>query len=170
MAALRKQLAMETRKAKRAGDQQRLRELQVERSEMVAKLRRNRSDNNLKRASEIESPARPGHFLREFGQSDRESIENSNSDPAVTQVLSLMNGVIEKQIANNPNTVLMRNVLSSEPGQKIDAVYLTMLNRNPTADEKKTWMSEYRASERKSEVIPDLIWVIANSNEFIFVK
>ena len=44
------------------------------------------------RAAEIESPAPRGHYLREFGQSDREMIENSNSDASVPQALALMNG------------------------------------------------------------------------------
>ena len=136
----------------------------------MAKFRRQRKGNSLYRASEIESPARPGHFLREFGQSDRESIDNSNSDPAVTQVLSLMNGLIEGQICNNPNTVLMRNVLKADVGEKLDAVYLTMLNRYPTSSETKVWLKAYRTSKNKTEVVPDLIWVLANSNEFIFVK
>ena len=35
------------------------------------------------RASELKSPAPRGHFLREFGQSDRELIENANSDASV---------------------------------------------------------------------------------------
>ena len=32
------------------------------------------------RASELQSPAPAGHFLREFGQSDRDQIENANAE------------------------------------------------------------------------------------------
>jgi len=168
--AVRRRIARETRRAKIVGDETKLQQLKLERSTLMAKFRRQRKGNSLYRASEIESPARPGHFLREFGQSDRESIDNSNSDPAVTQVLSLMNGLIEGQICNNPNTVLMRNILKADIGEKMDAVYLTMLNRYPTSSETKVWSKAYRTSENKTEVVPDLIWVLANSNEFIFVK
>ena len=168
--AARKRIAAQMRRAKRAGNQEKLKQLQIDRNELAAKYRKKRSEGALARASEIESPARPGHFLREFGQSDRESIDNSNSDPAVTQVLSLMNGLIEAQIANNPNTVLMRNVMKADNGAKLDAVYLTMLNRYPTRAEKKSWMKEYQSSDQPNKLLPDLIWVLANSNEFIFVK
>ena len=170
IASIRNRLSQEIRKARRAGDQERLQELRIKQSEMVAKYRRKSSSNSFYRASELTSPARPGHFLREFGQSDREAIDNSNADPAVTQVLSLMNGVIQGQIANSQNTVLMRNVMKSDMGQKIDAVYLTMLNRYPSQSEKRDWVNEFEAHPNKSEVIPDLIWVLANSNEFIFIK
>ncbi len=170
VSALRKRMAVEMKKARKAGDSSKLRQLRLEMSELVAKYQKNRKPNTYLRASEITSPARPGHFLREFGQSDRESIDNSNSDPAVTQVLSLMNGIIEKQIANNSSTVLMRNVFKSEDGNKLEAVYLTMLSRDPTRGEQKIWRDDFKSNGKKNEVVADLIWVLANSNEFIFVK
>ena len=46
--------------------------------------------SNLMRASEIPTPAPPGHFLREFGQSDREIIENSNRQASVPQALTCL--------------------------------------------------------------------------------
>ena len=170
VSTLRRRFAREMRQARIARDEAKLRQLEIERNELMATARRRRKGNSSYRASEIASPARAGHFLREFGQSDRESIDNSNSDPAVTQVLSLMNGLIEGQICNNPNTVLMQNIRKADIGEKLDAAYLTMLNRYPTSTETKIWLQEYRTSEKKSEVVPDLIWVLANSNEFIFVK
>jgi len=42
------------------------------------------------RASNLNSPTAPGHFLREFGQSDRELIENSSEQASVTQALALV--------------------------------------------------------------------------------
>ena len=37
------------------------------------------------RAAELDSPAPRGHYLREFGQSDRELIENANNEASVPQ-------------------------------------------------------------------------------------
>ena len=76
--------------ARRAGNTERMRRLMIKRTEVVSK-QRSKSKKYL-RASELQSPAPANHLLREFGQSDRETIENSNTDPAVTQVLRLMNG------------------------------------------------------------------------------
>ena len=45
------------------------------------------------RASELRSPMPNGHFLRQFGQSNREVIENSSKDSDVTQILSILNAI-----------------------------------------------------------------------------
>ena len=103
------------------------------------------------------------------GQSDRETIENANTDPSVTQALSLMNGCIEQKIANNNNTMLMQNILNAEKGKAIEAVFLTMLSRKPTRVETKIWAEDFKDTDAR-EVVADLIWTLANSNEFIFVK
>ena len=43
------------------------------------------------RAVDLDSPARRGHFLRVFGQSDRDVIENASSHASVPQSLHLLN-------------------------------------------------------------------------------
>lgn len=155
-------------KARKNGNTQLMKELMLKRAKQVSSMKSGRKHRNLKRASELRSPAPAGHFLREFGQSDREQIENSNSEPAVTQVLSMMNGFIEKSIAQDQNTVLMTNVLEAEPKQVIDVIYLTMLSRRPTKSELKTWASDFQRAPMIAYT--DLIWMLANSNEFIFVQ
>ena len=135
----------------------------------IAKHTPGRLPPDMARASELPSPARPGHFLREFGQSDREQIENGSFDPAVSQVLSLMNGTIEKRIIGNPRTVLMRNVAEENTtARKIDVVFLSMLSRLPNRDEKSTWLRE--AHRYGPGAASDLIWTLANTNEFMFVQ
>ena len=62
---------------------------------------------HLIRASEVDSPAPNGHFLREFGAADRESIESYHKDATVPQILNLLNGNMYREIANN-NSVLMK--------------------------------------------------------------
>ena len=164
LAQLNKQMA----KARKQRDQDKLKQLMVQRTNMVMEYRRKRGGNRIVRASELASPAPAGHFLREFGQSDREQIDNFNTDPAVTQSLSLMNGFIEKEIAANSNTVLMRNVFNANPEKKFESVYLTMLSRKPSRTETSSWRSEF--TKNPKQAVADLIWVLANSNEFIFVK
>ncbi len=167
--------AIQTARSK--GNENAARALMLERAEKMQSLKSGIS-RKFSRASEIESPAPAGHFLRQFGQSDREQIENSNSDPAVPQVLSMMNGMIEKQIVKDPNTVLMSNLLKmskaasgrrgSDEIDAIDTLFLTMLNREPTRSEKRQWRSEVRSDFKSA--YGDLIWTLANSNEFIFLK
>ena len=163
-----KSVNKEISKARQSGNAQLVKQLMLKRAKQVSTLRSSKKYRNLKRASELRSPAPPGHFLREFGQSDRVQIENSNTEPAVTQVLSMMNGFIEKSIAQDQNTVLMSNVLEAQPSDVIDVIYLTMLSRRPTKFELKTWASDFR--EAPTNAYTDLIWMLANSNEFIFVQ
>ncbi|MCB1089580.1 MAG: DUF1553 domain-containing protein, partial [Verrucomicrobiae bacterium] len=61
----------------------------------------------LARASEI--TARPGSFLRTFGQSDREVIENASDEATVPQALELLNGPVAAAVAD-PGSVLGREL------------------------------------------------------------
>ena len=106
-------ISRQIQQTKRAKNTRLQKELMLQRTDLVASFKKSRRDNGFRRASELQSPAPNGHFLREFGQSDREQIENANTDPAVTQVLSLMNGYIESQISSNQTTVLLSNVVKA---------------------------------------------------------
>ena len=163
-----KDLKKKINRARKDGDFEMAKKLMIKRTEMMTALKGLAKFGKFKRASELPSPAPAGHFLREFGQSDREQIENANTEPAVTQVLSMMNGFIEKSIAKDPNTILMTNVLKANQGEVIDVIYMTMLSRRPTGQERKMWAADFRVDSKLA--YNDLIWTIANSNEFIFVK
>lgn len=156
------------KKARNNGNGKLVKELLAKRASEVNAMKAGAKAGGFKRASELRSPAPPGHFLREFGQSDREQIENANTDPAVTQVLSMMNGHIDRSIAKDKNTVLMNNVLKAENKEVIDVIYLTMLSRRPTKSELKTWAADFNRNPMPA--YHDLIWMLANSNEFIFVR
>lgn len=165
------ELRKKIRRARKAGNRELAAELTAQRKQLIADFRQlARRGGQLGRASEITSPAPAGHFLREFGQSDRETIENANSEPAVTQALSLMNGFLENRIANNNATVLMRNIREANDAREaVNIVYLSMLNRKPSREEVSMWVGDLRKYSR-DEVVSDLIWTLANTNEFIFVK
>jgi hypothetical protein len=92
-------------------------------------------NSGLMRASEIVTPAPPGHFLREFGQSDREIIENSNKQASVPQALTLLNGVIYGAVFS-PQSPLSKNLsrVDSEE-EKINVLFLSILNREPSKEE-----------------------------------
>ena len=157
------------KQAKRNRNTNNIRRLTALRTELIGELNTSRTDSGLRRASELQSPAPTGHLLRDFGQSDRETIENANLEPSLTQVLSMMNGYIDKKLIRNPNTVLLKNaVWQTNHSDKIKAIYLTILTRLPTNEETYVWLAEYKNS--KSVVSHDLIWTLVNSNEFLFNK
>lgn len=177
MMAQRDSLMRKLRQARKKRDGEAARKLQVEIAKLGNEYRQLRNQRNYLRASEMQSPAPPGHFLREFGQSDREVIDNANTEPAVTQVLSMMNGYVEQRIARDPNSLLMQAALqTNSPEECTEIVFLSMLNRQPNSQELQVWNAEFgdayarKDTQRIREAYGDLIWTLANSNEFIFQK
>ncbi len=120
------------------------------------------------RASEVTSPARPGHFLRQFGQSDRETIENANTEATVPQILTLLNGPMYSQLASR-NSVLYKNVAAAEsPAEKLDVIVLSILSRRPTELEKKLLMSE--VADGGPQGVGNVVWALLNTRQFMFVQ
>jgi hypothetical protein len=124
--------------------------------------------STLVRASEVESPARPGHFLRQFGQSDRETIENANIEATVPQMLTLLNGPMFYQLANR-NSVLTKNVEAKKTAsEKLDVIFLSLLNRRPTERERKLVLPQLKTGN--SREVADVVWSILNTRQFMFVQ
>jgi hypothetical protein len=117
------------------------------------------------RASELTAPSRLGHYLRFFGQSDRREIDASNEDPSISQSLALMNGELTQKAMDSNS--LLRTTLAdfADTSAKIEATYLSILVRQPTADEMRTCGALFETSPTPDE---DLIWALFNSPEFLF--
>jgi Tfp pilus assembly protein PilO len=52
--------------------------------------------------------------------------------------------------------------------KKAEVVFLSILNRLPTEDEKNLLLQEMKSSN--SEDLADLIWALLNTPEFFFIK
>ena len=161
--------------AQKANNSAATRRLMTQRAKFVAEYRQRLAQ--FARASELPSPAPANHFLREFGQSDRDVIENSNLDASVPQVLSMMNGILENNVCRDSSSLLMQQALQADSSKEcIETVFLTMLSRKPNRQELRAWRPDFNAAvkQRRQSVMmdtfSDLIWTIANSNEFIFLK
>jgi hypothetical protein len=116
------------------------------------------------RAADLDSPAPRGHYLREFGQSDRDLIDNANADASMPQALVLMNSELFQSILK-PHTQLSLNLATAKyPDEQLSAIYLTLLSRQPTAAEKAAWT---RSGLTSAE---DLIYALLNTQQFIFIK
>jgi len=116
------------------------------------------------RAADLESPAPRGHYLREFGQSDRDLIDNANADASMPQALVLMNSELFESILK-PHTQLRLNLAAAkDPEGQLAAVYLTLLSRLPTTAEKAAWTNSGLNS------IEDLVFALINTQQFIFVR
>ncbi len=128
---------------------------------------RERISRDTLRAAELESPAQRGHYLREFGQSDRETIENANNDASVPQALAMMNGSLLPQIASQYSQLMLTVKKAPYPDDKVDAIYMTLLSRKPTAAEKAVWL---KAQDSGLTSIEDLVFSLLNTQQFIFIQ
>ncbi|MEZ0389573.1 MAG: DUF1549 domain-containing protein [Verrucomicrobium sp.] len=126
-------------------------------------------DRFLVRAADLRNPAPNGHFLRLYGQSDRELVENSNRDASVMQALTMMNGALFRNLLS-PFTVLTREVRKDgkDLDAAIDTMYLSTLSRRATAEEKAVLrpMIEQNPLEGRG----DVLWTILNTRQFLFIQ
>ena len=151
-------------------DQKKLRQ-QMSKQEYAEHQRKSRalaSLRNFVRASEIESPAPDGHFLRIFGQSDRALIENANDKASVPQALSMMNGSTFNAVSN-PYSVLFQDIKTAEDSDDmIDRIYMGMLSRKPTEEERAAMRDEVAHSGK--EAAKGLVWTLLNTQQFLFIQ
>ncbi len=120
------------------------------------------------RASEQPSPARPGTFLRTFGQSDRELIQNASDDASVPQALTLLNGPAA-DVINNPASKLNQAIAQAgSPALKINTLYQALLSRAPTAGEQA--ILDTVIKERGDKAVDDVTHALITGSQFLFVQ
>ncbi len=113
-----------------------------------------------RRASELDSPAPRGHFLRTMGQSDRDFVENANPNPAIPQALALMNSeLISARGLLSPYSPVMHGV--ERAADKVDAAFLALLARAPTPAERARLAGAAPA---------DLLHALLNTKQFLFIQ
>jgi hypothetical protein len=120
------------------------------------------------RASELPSPAKPGHFLRTFGQSDRELIQNASDDASVPQALSLLNGPAS-EVLGNPLSKLSQDLKkAATPQQKLDVIYLSFLSRAPTNNERAVLSQVIQ--QRGEKAVDDVTHALLTGAQFLFIQ
>ncbi|HYF35766.1 MAG TPA: DUF1553 domain-containing protein, partial [Prosthecobacter sp.] len=118
------------------------------------------------RAAELDSPAPPGHPLREFGQSDRESVDNANDSASVPQALVLMNSQMMPNILNSWSQLMLAVNRTPKTEDQVSTIHLTLLSRHPTPVERAAWTTAQANGLTKE----DLIYALLNTQQFIFVR
>ncbi len=120
------------------------------------------------RSSELASPAPRGHFMREFGQSDREVIENAAYGASVPQALNLLNGTIVEALVNEFAVFGKRIHAAGDPEEKIAMIFQAMLTREPTEREMELSLAEIEANG--AAAYEGIVWALLNTQQFIFVQ
>ncbi|MBG7607786.1 MAG: DUF1549 domain-containing protein [Verrucomicrobia bacterium] len=121
------------------------------------------------RASELPSPAPREHFLYLFGASDREVVEGASLEPNVGQVLSMMNGYVQRQLVSNYGAHIYKSLEgASSESEKIRRLYVAILNR-PPSNKEMGWMKEEVAAQGE-EGYRNIVAALVMSSEFLFLQ
>jgi hypothetical protein len=120
------------------------------------------------RASELETPAKRGHFLRDFGQSDREVIENAAATASVPQALNLLNGPMIEALTNKFAVFGRRLAGAETQEEKTRLIFGAMLTREPTEAELELVAAE--VEKFGDEAYDGVVWALLNTQQFLFVE
>lgn len=120
----------------------------------------------LARASELPQPEKDQHFLRQFGQSDRQIADSNSDEGNIPQVLMLMNGDAQAVIGSPRSLVVQTAQKQATPEQQIESLYVSFFCRKPTGAE----VTAAKAALSDGLGLPDLTWVLFNTREFVFVE
>jgi len=118
------------------------------------------------RASEMPLPLPLGHFLRQFGQSDRREIDAFSRDPNTTHSLALMNGDLTTRALADDSYLCRQLAASNLVGEKrTQLIYRAILVRSATTEELAELAAMTKGSPTPEQ---DIIWALLNSPEFLF--
>lgn len=120
----------------------------------------------LARASELRQPERDSHFLRMFGQSDRQLADSNCEEGSVPQVLMLMNGEAQELLSSRQALAVATAEKQATAETQVESLYLSFFSRKPTAEEIKVLYADIEAGLKPG----DLAWVLFNAREFVFVQ
>jgi len=107
-------------------------------------------------------------FVRRYGDlGDDEFTEHGSTIP---QRLLLMNGnLVKERTQPNPFASTARiAVLTGRPEKQVEAAYLAILTRRPTANEQTHFVMRIQENgkRQRGQDVEDLYWTLANSTEF----
>lgn len=110
-------------------------------------------------------------FLEMFGRSSRDTglVSERNNRPTAEQRLHLLNSSqMQRKIEQSP---MIRNLTQpgKEPREIVTGIYLGILSRFPTEDERKIVDAYFESSKlTRREATVDLVWSLMNSAEFLY--
>ena len=121
----------------------------------------------LARASELPLPVPANHFLRQFGQGDRELIEGATTDGSVSQILTMFNGPVTHMMLE-AGSVIYDDVVKARPADRVNVIFNSILSRKPSASEMKIAREEIRTFGNAG--YGNVIWALVNTKEFLFIQ
>ena len=126
--------------------------------------------NVLCRASELPTPLAADHFLRQFGQGDREVINGGDQSATVPQILAMFNGPITHVMLEAGSSIVDDVTAIEETRDRIDAIFLSVLSRHPEPNDRRIAARELSQTKNDNVGYGNIIWGLLNTREFLFIK
>ncbi|MGJ8678190.1 MAG: DUF1549 domain-containing protein [Akkermansiaceae bacterium] len=118
------------------------------------------------RASEKPAPHKPGSLLREFGASDRNTPEASNTHATVPQALTLLNGKIINELTDRKGVLATAIKDAPSASERLDNLFLGIYGVYPTPAERDKYIEQARSINQ----LKPLARAMLTSKRFLFVQ
>jgi len=108
-------------------------------------------------------------FLSLFGRSPRDTglMSERNNEPTAAQRLHLLNSShIQRKLDQGEKLLALFREHAKRPRELVNALYLTILSRYPTADEMAVLTAYKKAAPESRHVGLDIAWALINTAEF----
>ena len=107
-------------------------------------------------------------LLSLLGQSDRNLSGSDSTIGSVPIAMALMNGRGSQVITKAGSRILNAVDEFQGDGPKVETVYLSVLSRLPTSDERSVVYKTIRHGGKAG--FEDVVWALINTREFLFVQ
>ena len=105
--------------------------------------------------------------MRVFG--GRPGEPDDGSAPTLEQTLFLKHGgIVRGMIARRPGNLVDRLAKLNEPSAVADELFLSVLTRFPTDEERREIVVALKGATNKPAVLTEVIWALVASAEFRF--
>ena len=133
-----------------------------------ARSKRLYKGEELVRASELPQPLPEGHFVRQFGQSDRDIISDSHTEGTVPQLLTMFNGPVTHMMLERGSVIYNEVTDLKIMDEQLDVIFLSLLGRSPSEHEVASAKREMRKAGPAG--YGNVIWALLNTREFLFIQ
>ncbi|WP_309397535.1 DUF1549 domain-containing protein [Cerasicoccus maritimus] len=125
-------------------------------------------EKNLDRAADLKSPEYVDHWLRIFGQSDRDLVDNADDSSTINQALLLLNSNQTNLILADNSDPVQRVKKEKDPAKAAEILTLGFLTRYPNEKESAYVTTQWEADPKKTR--ERLAWAMVNTQEFLFIQ
>jgi hypothetical protein len=88
----------------------------------------------------------------------------------VPQVLFMYNGPVTHMLLAEGSTIYNNIVRKKVASDAVKVVFLSILNREPDAEELATALAQVRSESKPAIAFGNVVWSLVNTREFMFVQ